>query len=378
MSCESEEERSGPARILMFSQRNLFENFHYRCALYEFEDLICQLDSVRLLAPRPSKWFKYGFRVAHRLARDCGMAINPGIPKLRIEGTYEMFFALCQFPEDLLHIEALEGWRDQCKISICWLNEIYASGISRYRRYLEILSKFDHVILISSQSAKAVNKVIGDKSVFQPFGIDAIQFCPYPTPPQRMIDVYSIGRRSKETHQALLRMAQDNRIFYVYDTINGQTVIDPKQHRLLYANMAKRSRYFVVNPGKIDCTEETGGQDFVGFRFYEGAGAGTIMVGEHPKNEEFLRVFDWPDAVVQLPYNSTRIGEVISELDQQPDRQERIRRNNVVQSLLRHDWLYRWEAVLKAAFLEPMPELLERKRRLATLCEIVQETGRIG
>jgi hypothetical protein len=36
---------------------------------------------------------------------------------------------------------------------------------------------------------------------------------------------------------------------------------------------------------------------------------------------------------------------------------------------MRHDWAYRWEAILDAAGLEPMPEMLERKDRLRRLAE---------
>lgn len=77
--------------------------------------------------------------------------------------------------------------------------------------------------------------------------------------------------------------------------------------------------------------------------------------------------------VVHLPFGSDKIDTIINELDMQPERQEKIRRNNVVQSLLHHDWVYRWETVLKIAGLEPMPELLERKKRLRDLSNIVEK-----
>jgi len=56
-------------------------------------------------------------------------------------------------------------------------------------------------------------KLIQGESFYLPAGIDTIFFCPYPDPPERFIDVLSIGRRSDTTHQALLRMAQENKSF---------------------------------------------------------------------------------------------------------------------------------------------------------------------
>ena len=109
----------------------------------------------------------------------------------------------------------------------------------------------------------------------------------------------------------------------------------------------------------------------------EGAASGTIMIGERPETEAFKMHFDWPDAVVHLDYDSSEIDRIIDDLDRQPEKQERIRRTNVVQSLLRHDWAYRWEAILRTIGLEPMQQLLYRKERLHNLAKQVssEESG---
>jgi hypothetical protein len=95
------------------------------------------------------------------------------------------------------------------------------------------------------------------------------------------------------------------------------------------------------------------------------------MLGEIPNNEVFPQLFDWPDAVIPLPYDSSDIDMVIKELDGDPERQGRIRRTSVAQALLRHDWVYRWEAILDAVGLEPMQGALERKHRLGKLAQAV-------
>ena len=151
----------------------------------------------------------------------------------------------------------------------------------------------------------------------------------------------------------------------------GVQAINSKEHRALLANIAKRSRYFIVNPGKIDQPELRGNQIEIGSRYFEGAASGAIMVGERPNNEVFERLFNWPEAVTQLPYDSCDIDMVIKDLDGDPERQDRIRRTGVVQALMRHDWVYRWEAVLKCIGLEPMQGVLERKERLSKLAGLV-------
>jgi spore maturation protein CgeB len=204
-------------------------------------------------------------------------------------------------------------------------------------------------------------------------GVDALLFNPYPEQPKRAIDLYSIGRRSEITHQKLLQLASDARFFYLHDSIRGSQAINPAQHRTLFANIAKRSRYFIVNPGLIDDPKTRGNQSEIGNRYFEGAASGTIMVGERPQNEEFEKLFDWPDALIDMPYDSSEIDWIIQELDRQPERQERIRQNNVAHALLRHDWAYRWGSILQIAGLAPMPQLLERKERLQGLGQAVLE-----
>jgi hypothetical protein len=207
--------------------------------------------------------------------------------------------------------------------------------------------------------------------MYLPPGTDAIRFCPYPNPPQRVVDVYSIGRRSAATHQALLRLAAEDGLYYVYDSTSADQVLDPTDHRNLYANTVKRSRCFIVNPGLIDRTDIRGNQIEIGYRYFDGVAAGAINVGERPENEVFAGLFDWPDPMIQFSYNATDFDKVIAALNADPEREEQMRRTNVRQALLRHDWVYRWEMILKALDFEALPQIAERKARLRALADLV-------
>lgn len=369
-----EKHPSEKKRVLMFSQRNIFSNIHYRLGLYEFEDIICQVDSVNLMAPRPKRWFEYGDRIANRVASDYGILLNPGIPKIELNENYDLFFAIAQFPKDLLHLNSLKNWKEKCRISICWLNELWITEIKECKNFLKILSQFDYVIVHSSGSLNAIQEIIKVECHHLPYGINAIFFCPYPNMAQRVIDVYSIGRKSLTVHETLMRLMENNKFFYIYDTIDGDVVYNPNEHRYMFANMIKRSRYFIVNPGRVTRPDLTKGQVEFGNRFFEGAAAGAILIGGRPDNKEFSNYFDWPDAVIDVPFNAKNIDEVIRELDKYPERQREIRKNSIVQSLLRHDWVIRWESVLKIAGLAPLPALEKRKERLRDLSEKVEST----
>ena len=362
-------------RTLILSLRNIFRNDLFRCALYEFEDTINEIDHAEILAPKGDPTSRRN-QLAKRLAFHAPITLKADLEKPKVTKHYDLFLAMCGGPRDLLMIDTFSYLRDRCTTKVCLVEEIWAKQMHQHRYFINVLREFDLIALYSSQSVKVLSDQIGCTCVFVPPGIDSIRFCPYPAKPERVVDVFSIGRRSQATHQAILNMVDERGIFYLHDE-GSEAVgpIDPKEHRSLFANIARRSKYFIVNPGLIDRPDIRGSQIEIGSRYFEGVAAGVIMVGEIPNNGEFEHLFDWPDAVVHLPYGSDRIVALIDELEGQPEKQESIRRMNVVQALARHDWAYRWEKILENVGLGPMPELLQRKEHLAKLAELAMPHG---
>lgn len=366
-------EGSSDKRICMFSVRNL-QGLVSRCNDYEFEDVVCTIDDVECFAPQPYRVFPVGEKIANRLARHASIiSVNPGIRAQQITKNYDLFIMKCLFLRDLMSLNALKGWRQRCRIAVCWIMESWVSELHKSKAHLKILSQFDYVLINCSASVQPIQDIIQRPCSYIPPGVDAIQFSPYPDPPTRCVDVYNLGRRSAVTHEVLLKMAEEKKIFYIYDTINKLDTSNPSQHRHLVANIAKRSRYFFVNTGKIDLSSETGKQTEIGPRFFEGIAAGTIMLGDYPQTDAFRNNFDWPDAVIRMPFDAANIEEILSELDAQPERLERISKNNVVQSLRRHDWAYRWRTILEMTGCPPRPALVAREERLQKMAAEIEK-----
>ena len=355
------------------SLRNL--KFHVsRCYLYELEDTVCELDSTDLLTPdfRPNL-FKVTNRLANYAAKAIGNSqlINPLFNQFKLEREYDLFFVMCQSPLDILCINSIKGWRDRCHKAVVWLDEIWAKDIENWKAQLSLLKKFDRIFMNCSNSISGVAEIVQCPCDYIPFGVDTAKFCPCPLERERSVDLYSVGRRSQVTHQALLELAENNSFFYIYETIRDLYAIDYKYHRSLYRNILKKSRYFIANRAKFDDKNATGGQQEVGARFFEGAAAGAIMLGVPPECESFHQNFDWEGAVIKIPYDVPNIAEIITELNAQPQRLQKIRTDNVVNSLLRHDWVYRWETILATVGLDSTPAMAARKAHLQNLAEMV-------
>jgi hypothetical protein len=358
----------------MLTERGFLRNA-FRCATYEGEDVLLDVDDVELMHLRPGKAFELRERFHNKLIwYDFTKEIifkNIAFQPIKLTKEYDLFIAYCLFCGDLPHISAIRGWKDHCKTSVCWINELWADSVPKYKSWLSALKEFDHVVVGLHGTVKALSDVIERPCHVVPAGVDAIRFSPYPQFPARVIDIYSIGRIWEKLHQTVLNLAAKKGLFYVYDTFlaSDAQVFDYRLHREMFANMAKRSRYFHVAPAKMNATEETKGQIEVGYRYYEASAAGAIMLGQVPNCESFSTMFNWPDAVIEIQPDGSDVADVISSLAAQPKRLLEISRRNAREALLRHDWVYRWKKILNIAGLKPAPELEIRENRLKQMAE---------
>ncbi len=372
---------SSNARICIASLRG--SNPHAAwCSNYEFEDVICGIDNVDLLTLDAGPRFELRRRLARTMIWKPGLNrviphFNPGLKPVRIERDYDLFAFICMGPADLIYLSAIQGWKERCRKKICYMVEFYAGWTREYANHLRLLEGFDHVTQCFSGSVDAVREATGIAAHHVPLGADTLRFTPYPNPPARTIDVYSMGRRSDVVHQSLLKKAAGRELFYIYDTIPGLLVQpkDHRQHRDLVANCAKRSRFFVAYPAKVDVADETRGQSEVGARFYEGAATGALLLGQAPTIPAFTKEFHWPDAVVDAGKTGADLGAVLAAFRNDPARYERASRQNATHALRHFDWAFRWNQLLDIAGLKPGLRLSERTRNLRALAASVEKAA---
>jgi hypothetical protein len=362
-------------RICMPSGRN-FSRETFLCGHYEAQDILADVDDVDLVCPETGRGHNFRKRwQAWRMYRDIsgrGVFANPGLKTSKLNCEYDLFLARCQTERELPHINAIEVWKDHCKKSVCWIDELWAATIPKAKHWLHAFRQFDHIFTGCLGTVGPLSEAIDRPVHWLPGAADTLRFTPYPDAPARAIDIYSIGRRREGIHQQLLQAARRREIFYIYDTFQGSlaNVYDHREHRDYFANVAKRSRYFMVAPGKVDSFGENQGQSEVGHRYCEGAAAGAVLLGQAPHGEAFQQMFPWQDAVIPVESDGSDIMDVVAELASDPERVSAASRRNAVGALLHHDWVYRWKEILKVAGLEPSPRMCARERRLQELATV--------
>jgi len=363
-------------RILVISVRG-FRFQAANCCIYEFEDLLTNFESAQLYTPIPDR----GFDTARKIYRGAkyisgsdrfALRAAPFPEELVLEHEYDLLFAVLDNPWQFHLLESIKGWRDKCRHTACFITEMWQPDLEIKRLFKEPWSSFDHVFLGVTQCVAGLNELIKPSVTYVPPAVDTLRFSPYPNPPQRLIDVCCVGRRPPGIHNALVKRAEQDNFFYYHDTLRGKLEIgNPREHRILLANLFQRSRYNITNYAKFNSTEETGGTQEIGYRFFEGAAAGTVMLGIPPAGSAFPRYFDWEDPIIEVDLSGTDVVDAIAELDAQPERLKRISQRNVANCLLKHDWSYRWRDMLATFDLKPSPEMIKREQYLHQLAQSI-------
>jgi Glycosyl transferases group 1 len=362
--------------VLLLSQRRIADLAAF-CLAYEFEDTFAAVtDAERIdVTDLPALEFS---RRAYKLVR-----LVSGSPrfadrfapfprnKVMLERDFELFFPVFNHTYELYSLATIPNWRRRCRKAACFISEVWSDSLPEY--LLELLSEFDHVFIGHCHPVKDVARITGRPCTYLPLAVDVPRFAPSSRDHTRLIEVCNLGRRSPVTHQALLDDAERRQSFYYYDTVAASgadlkhrtfRVDSPHEHRRMLATLLKHSCYFIANRSYVNKPEFTAGREEISARFYEGAAAGTVMIGEPPRTEEFKRQFDWPDAVINMPFDSPDIGRFLADLNGNLDRLRAVRSNNVRQAAQRHDWLYRILVVFDTLGLAPTEKMRARAKLL--------------
>jgi hypothetical protein len=378
-------------RVLCVSNRDIAPVIS-RCSQYEFEDLIGAVDAVDVIAPADTpaptegvtpvqKGVRTLWRLAAKAQRRLALNVEAMIPVAGMRRVpsdladdYDLLFVYTETALDLYNLGPSEMWRSTARTSICHIQELYAPDIASLGGLLEILKRFDYILVSNTGSIEPLAEATGRPCYHLLPSTDALKFCPYPGVPKRVIDFYAMGRRPPpETHKSLLAMADAGDRYYVYDTVTNCPVSSHAEHRTRLAENIKRSKFFLVHSALYSDPTRTGGQQELGFRFFEGAAGGAVLIGDVPHNASFDEHFGWQDSVIPLPPDSD-VADVVAQLEADPSRLERISKTNVVNSLRRHDHVYRWGQILSIAGLSETRAMECRRRELEELAASIERS----
>ena len=381
---------SAVEQVLIASEYNAKDRAHFAQS-FEFCSVVASCDTADVLAPNLDNPIERRFgaflpqhdgnvqrdfnRLVNGFRKGLGMRNAPVMQRSVVAQDYDLFLFVAWSPQSLVELTRIKGWRNRCKVAVAYLFELWSSTLEQNRVYLKLLDQFDHVFLLHSKCLPDLASYTKAPCSALPVGVDCLLATPFPSPPERVVDVYSIGNRSAAVHRALLERGRRGDFFYVYTPLasSNSLVRDWSEHRSLLMGMIKRSRYLLLSIQRA--LMATSLPRWPANRSCRGACSrappGALSSWVRLRAAENFESLAWPDAVIEISPDGSDVISVMDELDGDFDRGRRIRRNNIAGCLLRHDWAYRWEHILGAVGMAPLPQLLARKAKLATAANAV-------
>jgi|GEM_PF-297670 len=301
---------------------------------YEFEDLLLGMTQGILIAPQNVSAFVRARRVPV-VGRSLGWAMGGCV------GRFQPVRSPCEKPGErvlfltamglhsLAMLNAVQDWRKSFDLVVAFVLDAFEPCPP------EVASRLDHLFIIIPELVGELQKSLGIPVTFMPLACDVLGKATVGN--VRGIDVLAYGRQSPVYAGQLERhfLREDSSRLYLAG-FTYPHVTDWRQQRKGFWNVLSRTRIslaFAPDPTQSRFRD----LPVINARWYEGLAAGCVMVGKPPATPVFSELFDWPDAVIELPKTPADAPAFVEGLLDQHKRLARAHLRNHLMMLRRHD-----------------------------------------
>lgn len=301
-------------------------------AVDEFEDLFQRLCGTRILCPDHRSLLRDPLgkvqrrllgryhRLSEKIERDAGLLL-----------------VVARTPSDLAMLYSLADARKRFrKIAGYVIDSYFSEGFE------SSVKCYDHIFSTTQEGAHTVRTRYGVSSSVLRQGFDCLAWASID--PERSIDLIGFGRQPASYHREFQRSfhASHSAILYLHSPIGAKAgsavwVERPMMLKLLQHSKMSLAFHLLVEPDAI----RPRAASFVTSRWFESLAAGCIIVGKRPPGEMAAEMFDWPNALIDLPDQPSESTELIKSLAFDARFLQQTRTRNVIEMCRRHDWRYR-------------------------------------
>lgn len=369
------------ARILIVTQRNRGDGFARQPGYVSFteaEDVLAASvgGDVVELNTDPSQLPLRVRRLVGRTARRVTGSTRPlpspgGRAPSFLGARYDLAVFVGQTVWDLALFEQAGHLRRLADRVITWFPEMWASELDDPRVRYEPFDLADDIFVGMKRAAGRLQQILGRSVHHVPPAADVTQFASFNSA-NRPVDVLGIGRRDQDLHRVLVDWSRKYDKLYVYDTISGTQVRDPRAHRGNLGDTYRRTNIAITNYAKYDMPDLIGDERETPSRVWEGLAAGCLMAG-YPPDEALQQELLGETVVLPLPTDRSAAVDYLDELSR-GDHDAR-RRHLTGLALRHHDWAHRWQRIFELSGTAVPPGLEQRREQLERLADS-HEPGR--
>jgi Glycosyl transferases group 1 len=326
--------------VEIISQRGQMQNIPSWDAVFEFEDLmqdclgagIVALQNktglARFVAEGPLRC-RRGF-LKHHIARY--KVVAEPLPRT------DLLLVVALTPMGLENLQSIPGWREKSGKVVVYIIDSYRHGW--YKHFERTLRHVDHLLTPIAEDVEALSDLTGVPTSLLPWGSDVLRNgcgCG-----DRRLDVMAMGRQPPEHIETIARrlgVRESGKLLFhgVVDVWHGDR---KRESRELMWQMMRASHLSLCYCPSFWCARDDI-PPMVTPRWLESLCAGAIPVGKRPATPLTDRLFDWEDALIDLPPEPEKAADGLLALLDDRERLRRAHARNYANMLRRHDWRYR-------------------------------------
>lgn len=327
---------------------------------YSLEEVLADTCNANILYPTQNKSFQPLQRYQQRFFKSWYKLKE--LPKLGKGPNVLLVVGLG--PHFLLSLFALGPLLQQFDLKIGYLLD----GFDPAWLDRSLPSQLDHLFVMSAELAEELQSQSINAS-FLPLATNVLKYGSGQR--QRSIDIIGYGRTNPDLHKTLQAHfnQQDSHRVYFHTTFSQPDVFNLGEHMMLLAKLLHKSKISL-------CFEPSNLPRFRGyspilFRWFEGWACGCNLVGKRPVGKGVAELLDWENSTIELPDDPNQWVPFFEDLLDDEATLAANARRNYQECVLRHDWRYRIQTMLKSLDL-PVPARLS-----AEIEQLQQSVGRV-
>jgi hypothetical protein len=265
--------------------------------------------------------------------------------KLSIPPETEAIWLILMGPENY-SLDLFRDWEKTSAKRILYVFDTFPKHIPRLKRLVST-GIWDVLVTSFNDAVPLLEAATGRRWFYVDQGIPTDLFTAPPAA-ERVIHFSAYGRREERAHSATLDFCRRNGLYYDFTTHNrSQPSASSQDLYRQYAWHVSHSVFTFSWPVDLTAPTRAEGLSPITCRWFEAAGAGTVVIGMHPQNPHFGELFG-DNFVVPLDVNQShdRIVDQLTEI--WADREVYFARAQALRSRLNGsiDWAARVDEIL--------------------------------
>jgi Glycosyl transferases group 1 len=226
----------------------------------------------------------------HRLAHGTRYAsLRKFVPQINYDLKADVLWVILMGPEDF-PLDLFKNWDKNIGTKILYIFDTFESQLPAIRRVLQ--SAKWHVAITSFHSALPFLTAHTQQqwhAIAQ--GVKLDRFAPV-TKSEKLISFSAYGRRLDNVHRSVQNFCLQTGKYYEYTTTTlPQKNLDPRENYHQYAWHLKHSFFTFSWPVELTNPQRVLTFSPITCRWFEAAASGTVILGQAPKDSEFVKIF---------------------------------------------------------------------------------------